>query len=159
MNDALKSERRIFRAAVFPIFAILLVATVITGIVCEVGFSPCLPSTLSDFISFFVFLFVSPVIVSAAGAFLLRIWEAEVLSYEGVETSAFLYFRHRLLPWDDVVAVRTFPFLKLICVRFRLASGRSKWILFFQRRDGELSEVIADLVSKDSLVWKRLNEA
>lgn len=145
------SERGVFRPAVFPIFAILFVPSLITAILTCLRYSPF---TLLQSIG--IMLAVS-ITVSAAVTFFVWRFTAEILSTDGVEF--FTILGRRLLPWNDVAAVRTFPSLKLVCVRFSLASSRSRRILFFQRRRGEFAEMIADLVPRDSLVWRQLNDA
>jgi hypothetical protein len=104
-----------------------------------------------------VFGLVVAVVVPTVATFLLCRFTADVLSSEGVETLTPL--GRRLIPWKHTAAVRTFPFLKLVVVRFALPSGRSLRVLFFQRRAGEFRQMITDFVSIDSLVWEKLNDA
>jgi hypothetical protein len=146
------SEKRIFRAAAFPIFVSCFLLSLVTSIVTFL-FSPDSPFT-SRHIRFMLVLSVT---ISTAATFFVWRVTAEVLSTDGVEIWTVL--GRRSLPWKDVAAVRIFPSLKLVCLRFSLASGRSRRVLFFQRRSGEFSDMITDLVSKDSFVWRQLNDA
>jgi hypothetical protein len=150
MTSPLTSERRIFRAAVFPVFAVFFVVSLTTAILTFLPDSPFTPRHLR-------FILVLSVTVSTAATFFVWRFTAEVLSTNGVEIWTF--FGRRLLPWEGVAAVRSFPSLKLVTLRFSLPSGRSRRVLFLQRRGGEFREMIADLVSKESLVWRQLNDA
>ena len=150
MTSPHTSERRIFRASVIPVFGFFFVVSLTTAFVTFLPHSPFTPRHIR-------FMLVLAVSLSTVMTFFVWRFTAEVLSTAGVEIWTFL--GRRLLPWENVASVRSFPSLKLICLRFSLSSGRSRRVLFLQRRGGEFREMIADLVSKESLIWRQLNDA
>jgi hypothetical protein len=149
MEGSTISERRVFRAAALPIFGIFFFASLIEILILVLLNSPPGPGD----IMFFSILVIG---VSATGTFFIWRFTAEVLSAEGVEIVT--VFGRRLLPWKNVAAIYKFPILRLVCLRFTLASGRSRRVLFFQRRAGEFRQMIADLV-RDESVLNRLDES
>jgi hypothetical protein len=155
VND-LASGKRIFRPAVFPVFSIFFIIAFATAIVTFISGSSSRLRMLDSLLlhAFITFLLPLAITVSAIVTFLIWRFTAEVLSTDSVEI--FTFFGRRRLSWEQVVAVRTFPSLKLVYIRFSLRSGRFKRVLFFQRRTGELREMIEDMVSKESFVWKQL---
>ena len=147
MNTPVQPERRIVRPALAPIFAWYFVAGTFGGLV---ALFPDTSLTLRRA------LFVSAVAASLSIAATLYFWfTAAVLSSDGVEAGL---FRRRLL-WQDLSEVQTFPFLTLLLLRFRSATGKSRRLLIFQRRRGEFRDMLADLISRDSLAWKLLSNS
>jgi hypothetical protein len=157
MTGVPASQRRLFRPAVAPVFSILFVFGLATAIITYISCSPS-PLTLEDFVVGFIKIQLpAAIIVSAMVTFIIWRFTAEVLSPDGAGVLTLL--GRRQLLWEHVEAVQTFPSIKLIYIKFSLRSGRFRRVLFFQRRPGELREMIADLVSKESFVWKQLNNA
>jgi hypothetical protein len=150
MTNMLSPERKVFRAAGLPVFTAFFVVALATVLLV---FLPESPFTLPHLE---VMLGVSAIVAGAATYFIWR-FMAEVLTAEGVEVLTFSG-RH-LHPWGELAAVRTYPFMRLICLQFAPASGRSRRVLIFQRRAGEFRAALTGLVPLESPVWKKLGNA
>jgi hypothetical protein len=141
------SERRVFRAAALPVFTAFFVADLVAALL------GCLPESPFTLRHFEMALALSTIGAAAATYFMWR-FMAEVLTAEGAETLT-LSGRH-LLPWAELAGVRTYPFMRMICLRFVPASGRSQRVLILQRRAGEFRAMLTGLVPIENPVWKKL---
>jgi hypothetical protein len=103
-------ERRVFRPAVGPVFSIIFAFGLVGGLL---AFVPDTPLTIARI----AFALLVTSLVSAAATLFVWWVTAEVLSPEGVEIWSVL--GRRLLPWQDLVAIRPFPHLRLLCLRFQ----------------------------------------
>ena len=153
MTNTLTSEKRVFRAAFLPVFVSYMIVALLTALFVWLRHYPHHPPTLSDF----VFAIALSITVSSVITVFLRQFCYEVISADGVEVRTPV--GNRLHSWNDLAAVYSVRSLRLVYLRFNLASGRSRRILFFQRTDGEFRKMTADLVSRESLIWKSLNDA
>ncbi len=144
------SERRVFRPAVLPVFGFYF------GMGLFGGIAASFPDTHFT-VRWLAFLLLVAALVSALATFFIWRVGAEVLSSDGMQIWSIR--GRRLLPWQDLVAIRPFPFLRLLYLRFFSEARGSRRVLIFQRQLGEFRRVVMDLVPKDNSVWRHLDDA